>query len=66
MFKLTARQERALSKMAPEAAARRRATMMQERDIILSSRMVSDLRCTDPDLANDLYGPSLGELARRK
>jgi len=38
MFKLTAKQERALSKMPPEAAARRRKTMEAERQIIMVSK----------------------------
>ncbi len=38
MTKLTAKQERALSKMSPEAAARRRKTMETERAIVMTSK----------------------------
>lgn len=38
MIKLTTNQERALSKMAPEAAARRRKTMEAERAIVMTTR----------------------------
>lgn len=37
MFNLTAKQERALSKMTPKAAARRRETMLAERAIVMTS-----------------------------
>ncbi|NBC37382.1 hypothetical protein GTZ99_12555 [Novosphingobium sp. FSY-8] len=38
MIKLTAKQERALARMAPNVAARRRKTMMAERELVLASR----------------------------
>jgi hypothetical protein len=38
MTKLTTKQERSLSKMNPEAAARRRKTMEAERVIVMTSR----------------------------
>lgn len=38
MTKLTIKQERALARMAPEAAARRRVTMLAEREIVMTSR----------------------------
>ena len=63
MIALTIKQERALARMNPVAAARRRKTMIQERDIVISTRMIRDLRREDPELAFDLYGPSLGDLA---
>jgi hypothetical protein len=66
MFKLTKKQERALGRMKPNVAARRRKAMEAERDIVLSARMVQQLRRDDPELALDLYGPSLGQMARRK
>ena len=37
MITLTSKQERALARMTPEAAARRRQTMMAEREIVMTS-----------------------------
>lgn len=38
MIKLTAKQERALALMTPEAAARRRVTMEAERAVVVASK----------------------------
>lgn len=42
MIKLTIKQERALARMAPEAAARRRRTMELERSIMIASKLEAD------------------------
>ena len=42
MTNLTIKQERALARMSPEAAARRRKTMELERSIMIASKLESD------------------------